>query len=609
MRIDKRLQRQGLTTRQICFIECWGSLSHEDSLDTDRVSFNNILNAINEILALYPQGRMYKGVKKRLQAAEELVHILKEDAALGDPVFQGIPARILHLLDYKDAWTDTGRSPVEQSKGFIQNIFMELRSLLLEHYIPVNVALLQQEIAKTTPVQQQDLACIVSVCNNIMSFMLTAGIPLGECSLIYSRILLDRQRTFSNRLSSWTRKVNISEQSFTVAFTLESDKLYDMLTVADTPTVFNGCVYTPLVNGHGRKAMRVDVSVKAYSFLAAKETADIRLRDSLDVVAYMLGSGKINKHQRFSITDTAGGVKGFEGFSYEILTNSDRLTKKEFSRFMGSMSSLYSKSSVTSARKVTAAFRFLRSGLDNKDSKENRFSAYWSALESLTLQVSSAELDHDDHVAYTTPACMGFDYVIKQLIAIRGIANQLGLNIAQQNGTVVSPGNMSLHDIYLSLKDPIFLQNIEQGMVDYPYALFTVQKFATLCHDPRKMGQKIISHAAKVNRHLYRLYSLRNAIAHNAESNPYIKFLTANLEHYLRGTITAMFYTSSMIGSVNSPESSFQRYLDFYEVALNQLEPTYARDEKEHKQIDNNVKASNIVPADDELQKWIALHQ
>lgn len=70
-----------------------------------------------------------------------------------------------------------------------------------------------------------------------------------------------------------------------------------------------------------------------------------------------------------------------------------------------------------------------------------------------------------------------------------------------------------------------------------------------------------------------------------------------------------MFYTSYMIGSVNSPESSFQRYLDFYEVAVNQLEPTHARDEKEHKQINNNVKANNIVPADDELQKWIVLHQ
>lgn len=44
MRIDIRLKRTGLNLRQIFFIECWGSLAHKESTDTDRVSFNNILN-------------------------------------------------------------------------------------------------------------------------------------------------------------------------------------------------------------------------------------------------------------------------------------------------------------------------------------------------------------------------------------------------------------------------------------------------------------------------------------------------------------------------------------------------------------------------------------
>ncbi|STZ75030.1 Uncharacterised protein [Klebsiella pneumoniae subsp. ozaenae] len=57
MRIDTRLKRTGLTPRQLFFIECWGSLAHKESIDTDRVSFNNILNAISEIFVTFPPGQ------------------------------------------------------------------------------------------------------------------------------------------------------------------------------------------------------------------------------------------------------------------------------------------------------------------------------------------------------------------------------------------------------------------------------------------------------------------------------------------------------------------------------------------------------------------------
>lgn len=50
MRIDGRLNRAGLTTRQIFFIECWSNFCHKNSIDTDRVSYNNALSAMRELL-------------------------------------------------------------------------------------------------------------------------------------------------------------------------------------------------------------------------------------------------------------------------------------------------------------------------------------------------------------------------------------------------------------------------------------------------------------------------------------------------------------------------------------------------------------------------------
>lgn len=254
----------------------------------------------------------------------------------------------------------------------------------------------------------------------------------------------------------------------------------------------------------------------------------------------MVGPGVINKHQAFDVTDSSNAVVRIHSFSNAILTNSDRLTLNAFRHFITSMTTLLRKSSPASSRKVRAAFRFLRNGIVVKDSEENRFSAYWSALESLTKGVSSDNLDHDDHVVFPPPSCMGFDYVIKQLISIRGMSKTLDIEV-QYNGVQLAPANLSLQEIYQYIKDPAFLLTLQLSFHDYPYAFYTINKFAQICHNNRILAVKILSHSDKVKRHIFRLYILRNAIAHNAESNPYISCLTDNLEHYLRGTISAIF--------------------------------------------------------------------
>lgn len=114
---------------------------------------------------------------------------------------------------------------------------------------------------------------------------------------------------------------------------------------------------------------------------------------------------------------------------------------------------------------------------------------------------------------------------MKQLISLRGISKQLGLTLSLQDGQRVIPGNASLDGIYMYIKDGEFVRQFGNALNDYPYASYMLKKFAALCAQPRELGRKIIRHAEKVEHHIYRLYILRNAIVHNAESNPYIQFL------------------------------------------------------------------------------------
>lgn len=122
------------------------------------------------------------------------------------------------------------------------------------------------------------------------------------------------------------------------------------------------------------------------------------------------------------------------------------------------------------------------------------------------------------------------------------------------------------------------------------------------------MGNKIIRHAEKVTLQIHRLYILRNSIVHNAESSPYIEMLTANLEHYLRGTINAMFYMASTLPRVSSSEEAFIRYHHMFEKMIIDLEPTHGAKQNKIAGINKQIEEGQIVTSDSVLVNWLKLH-
>lgn len=615
MRVDPRLSyadRDNLTLRQLFFIECWGSLSHKESSDTDRVSFNNILNAINELLDLIKQGNKFKGPEKRVRASEELLEILKDDPALQQNLCGELPHQIKKMLDSKNAWSDKSRSPVEKLQGLMKSLFIELRQTIQAEYLKVSIKLLSDSINKDSPVTDEDYSLISKICNNMMSVLLTLGMPLSECYLIYVRSLQKTDASFEERFESWANKVNVKKQVYLVKLRLESDRLYDMLSTTDNGLKFNGCHYTPEIQ-KDKKGALVKIEVKTISVLAARSKADFILKDSLDVVSYMAGNSQIDIRNRFFVSyyfpDGSGrSSAAINGFSNEILTNSDRLTLSEFSHFMKAITSLYTKATPESVKKISSAFHFLRNGLVNTKTQENKFTSLWSALEALTLNVSSKQMEHDEHVVFTAAPCMGLDYITKQLISIRGVASALGISFEHAGNQIVIDSSLSLLALYEHLKSPEFVRSFDEALSKYPYAAFMLRKFSSLCQVPRHLGCKIIQHSKKVELHIYRLYILRNAIIHNADSSPFFEFLNANLVHYLRGSINAMYYTAEMLDIVSSPEEAFQRYLHFYNLLVNELEPTFGFEPAEHRGIESYITQGHITPSDEKLKEWLNLH-
>ncbi|STW26307.1 Uncharacterised protein [Klebsiella michiganensis] len=390
MRIDRRLSRDVLTKHQLYFIECWSNFCHKNSPDTDRVGYSNPLSTIRELLFLYEMEDRFSADKKRLRVATELLELLETDLVLRREAFEDIPAQLVSLLD-RDLLVDPTRSPVEKRPRLICSLCVQLADIIEASYITEALEMLEQELFTDPPLDENHARDIYSLTNGVMSLLLTRGMTLTECYLLYINIFRNvspEPDAFRAAFHSFRQKLVTPTRDVTVRMFITSEKLHTLLNTQGPTLQFNGCVFQPLDEARQRFSLAVDIPVCSMSDTSARNMAGQMLRESLDVIAYMVGKGDITVQKQFMIIRDEDETE-VPRFDNEIEANADRLTDEEFARFMVAMNRLFTDTPDVSRKKISSAFRFFRNGIESQV-QESRFTAYWSALESLTLGVALA---------------------------------------------------------------------------------------------------------------------------------------------------------------------------------------------------------------------------
>ena len=608
MRIDRRLSRDVLTERQLYFIECWSNFCHKNSPDTDRVGYSNPLSTIRELLFLYEMEDRFSADKKRLRVATELLELLETDQVLRREAFEDIPAQLVTLLD-RDLLVDPTRSPVEKRPRLICSLCVQLADITEASYITEALEMLEQELFAWPPLDEHHARDIYSLTNGVMSVLLTRGMTLTECYLLYINIFRNvstEPNAFRAAFHSFRQKLVTPTRDVTVRMFITSEKLHTLLNTQGPTLQFNGCVFMPLDEARQRFSLSVDIPVCSMSDTSARNMAGQMLRESLDVIAYMVGKGDITVQKQFMIIRDEDETE-VPRFDNEIEANADRLTDEEFARFMVAMNRLFTDTPDVSRKKISSAFRFFRNGIESQV-QESRFTAYWTALESLTLGVAPGTPSHEQHVIGVVAPCMVLDYVVKQLFSLRKV---LRFILREPGHPLRTPeiASLPLGQLYALLKDADRVRELQTDLQHFPYVMYRVRKLAGICASPEKMADKLGQHAEKVTRHLHRLYLLRNTIVHNAGTSPHIDLLTVNLEHYLRATISALFNIVVIHPTVSTAEEAFTRCQFTSESVFRELNPLHGITEKKvYTAIDNQLKNGTLSRSDARLIAWLNAH-
>ncbi|BBS17593.1 hypothetical protein [Aeromonas caviae] len=605
MRLDTRIDRDSLEKQQLFFIECWSSLCSQKSIDSDRVTYNNILNATEELLDLYAQGDKFRAVEKRRHIIQELLDLLSLDKCLHHSVFNNIPRQLMSLCG-KANLSDLNANPIEKKKALVISLLNQLSKLIRDNYRRVVVEHLQALLLSGPKDDQNVYKDIYYATNSLISVLVTSGMPTSECFILGKHYLFSREKSFAESFGDLCDKVICEEFPVKIQLKIISEKLYVLIDEAGGLIKFRNCSFS-LINGDVKNSVAVLVDVTAISISAAKKKADADLHRSLDVIAYMMGRSDIQVVKTYTAIKNSGEEKTLMDLDKPPVNALDRLSRNEFDLYMTTISRLHNQATDLVVRKVSAAFRFFKNGL-SEDTPESRFTAYWSALESLTVDVSEQSLSHDAHVILAVLPCIGLDYPVKQLFALRSVANLLKWQPIDLNGDAVNILEEDIGALYSSLKNPIFATEVLSRLENYPYAKYRFGAFIELCQNPYNLAVKIQEHKDKVELQLHRLYRTRNAIVHNASTPDRLDMLIINLEHYLRSTLNAMVYMMNSAQSISSPEEAFNRYHYQSECILMEMDPSLALKESKRAEERKKLESGQSRANDSSLIQWLSMH-
>ena len=116
---------------------------------------------------------------------------------------------------------------------------------------------------------------------------------------------------------------------------------------------------------------------------------------------------------------------------------------------------------------------------------------------------------------------------------------------------------------------------VKSSLSSHPYFQYKFDIFTKYFTSSIDMLDSILKHENKVDKHLRRIYRVRNLIVHDARNIEGLEQLCAHLEHYLKGCLNAMLEFMTVKPTIHTPKEFFIRYADLVQEMKKELDPSF----------------------------------
>ncbi|RYY02144.1 MAG: hypothetical protein EOO53_13995 [Gammaproteobacteria bacterium] len=561
MKLDKLPNAiKSIPRNQRFFLGCWNNLTDEESVDSDRISVMSAVTGLIELNGLYSLGKTFNGDEKRISVGIEVCALLKKDMLLEKPHYKNIKDQLTALLD-KNAKQNNVHS-VNGRQILVGSLAKELIQLTNTHYVADALtelsSLLSPVFSLNEDPERDHFYKILQVTHHLIAALIAEGAHLAELSWIYRNVLAKSSpKTFSERFNKLTKILLQEKEQYKVVINLKnhgfSQKVLDYgghITIGDFG-----------IRNQALGICEATTVLEAKSFYRAANIAHEKLNDILDLLSHPMGRSVIVMGRSYDvelINETAPEKLQLE--LERLVPNPTYIFSSEkFKKYVESIAAFLVK---TSGKKtpIFDAFRLSRIGITSQN-LESKFLTYWTALETLTNNVFVTDHAKDLRIADAITPCITIDYINKRLASFLGAFKELNINqVTDKTNIVTNFTSISSLQFFKAMQNRDFCDAVYDATANQPYLQYQFKRFAYYCIFPHKLRDILENHQTKIKWQIQRIYRARNAIVHAGLKVNHLELLCANLEHYLKISLSSITDLLSNSASIESSEECFVRY-------------------------------------------------
>lgn len=567
MKLDNKLKKDLFTSSQRFFLGCWFNMVHPSSLDSHRVKAINPFNALAELHKVLnfiianndDIGMIYTEAKS----------VLNSDPLLKvDKRFQEIVAPLFSKLD-----KEKSANKFTKKCTLTNSLLREATNYVGATYLDSCFKVFNDKVVESETLSENEQSQISIITGSFLSYLMHSGASFETLMNYYQNILTNHKKNkeipFASRLKLLKKIVSSTGNEYDIIFRLE---FHSKELITSFPDEIDGITfvsqlegmtsaYSPLnkiLNSTYPTLKFARIKVNARDERHAGALAYSKVYSVIDLVRFEYITKPIVILDDFiCITDNANHPIRLFTVPKLVPNPTASVTEVEFGSFISMIGSLVGNQSIKKDDKdqIFSSFKFYRIGGDTSID-ENRLVNWWIAVEHLS-QSNKSGSNIGSKVINTLLPILGINYFYKHFSHIKNQLNSFKL--AMSDGSEREIGSLTLNELKESLCDDQYFEQIAAHLEKDEYVLFLLKKFKQTISDNKSIAKSIIKHKDTLKQQIYRIYRARCDIVHSTEAIVSLSLLSANLEFYLKQTLSHILKELVNQPTIESMEEIFLR--------------------------------------------------
>lgn len=531
------------------FLDCWHGLTHNYSLDSFRVKCLNSRTIVRELAEELRIGRIEKDEFEGL--CRETLALLENDIVVRSVAQKGF-ALLKPLLDRPPLLKDASDGNKEKDKETARED-NRVRRRELKFATADLLALLERSYFDSLCQMATDALLngssenVESLTNSMVSDLVAQGWELSELFGWHYKFLANDGRSFEDNLSFMLRQFRRAPEDFEVTLRISGGKnIRQVSSLGNFSLSQDSGIGPPTPDrvsqrfvAQGAYTTFARVTIRSVDFLTAAILARDEIEPLLDALRFEFEPGLLKIERHAFVRRGGDGRPMLVEVANPVPNPAERLDQDDFRSFAERLSSLVSCSPLDSESKnrIETAFRRYRFGRDS-DNYSDKFLHWWMGLEVLTgvggTHIGPTVTENVSHLML----CGYLQRILQDLVlTIRALRIDWTEQFATISGDALL-ASLTVNGLIQLLRNQSAQDALWEAINDRPHIVAHARQVSDWLQTPASMATQIEAHHQRLRWHIQRLYRIRCCIVHGSPVRFRLALFSANLEYYLKQTLS-----------------------------------------------------------------------